>query len=263
VNGNLSFNSNKITGMDSTTSYQTGGVNVGGSKASIYTGMIKNGYALGTFWGYKALGVDPATGNMRYSDNMMALGNALPKYTYGISSTVHYKGLSLSLLFDGVHGNKVYNETRMEIENLTGYTNESAAVLRRWKQPGDVTDIPRALDNGSTNATAAALLQSQIASNYVEDGSFFRLRSMTLAYNLDASLLKHIGIAGVRVYATAQNLFTITHYKGYYPEINGFGQGTNNQATNAGSTATLMALGVDNGTYPAAKTYTLGLNVQF
>ncbi|WP_343671114.1 TonB-dependent receptor [Chitinophaga sp.] len=263
VSANISFNNNKITGMDSTTSYQTGGVSVGGSKQPIYTGLIKNGYSLGTFWGYKAMGVDPQTGNMVYSANMMDLGNALPKYTYGINSNFHYKNFSLDVLFDGVHGNKVYNETRMEIENLTGYTNESASVLRRWKQPGDVTDIPRAKDNGTTNATAAALLQSQIASNYVEDGSFFRLRSATLAYNFDASLLKHIGIAGLRVYATAQNLFTITNYKGYYPEINGFGTGTNNQATNAGSSASLMTLGVDNGTYPAAKTYTLGLNVQF
>jgi TonB-linked SusC/RagA family outer membrane protein len=263
LGANISFNNNKITGMDSTTSYQTGGVSVGGSKQPIYTGLIKNGYSLGTFWGYKALGVDPQTGNMVYSDNMMDLGNALPKFTYGINSNFHYKNFSLDVLFDGVHGNKVYNETRMEIENLTGYTNESAAVLRRWKQAGDVTDIPRAKDNGTTNATAAALLQSQISSNYVENGSFFRLRSATLAYNVDASLLKHIGIAGLRVYATAQNLFTITKYKGYYPEINGFGTGTNNQATNAGSSASLMTLGVDNGTYPAAKTYTLGLNVQF
>ena len=238
-------------------------MNVGGSKAAIYTGLIKNGSSLGTFWGYKALGVDPETGNMRFSETMGDLGSALPKYTFGFTNTFRYKNLSLSMLIDGTQGNKVYNETRMETEALTGYTNESTTVLRRWKQAGDVTNVPRALSNGTSNAADAALLQSQVSSLYVEDGSFIRLRSLTLAYQFDESLLKHLHVAGLRVYATAQNMFTITNYSGYYPEINGFGQGTNNQASNAGSGASLMALGIDNGTYPAARTYTLGLNVQF
>jgi TonB-linked SusC/RagA family outer membrane protein len=258
---NMSFNNNKLTGMDTSTSFQTGGVNVGGSKASIYTGIIKSGYSLGTFYGYVAKGVDPATGNMVYGNNLTSLGNALPKYTFGFTNNFRYKNFSLSLLIDGVQGNKIYDETRMEIENLTGYKNESAAVLGRWEKAGDVTSIPRALGNGTTNATAAALLQSQIASNYVENGSFIRLRNATLGYQFNPSLLKGLGIAGIRIYASAQNVFTITKYKGYYPELNGFGTGTNNQAVNAGSSASLMALGVDNGTYPVPRTYIVGLNV--
>jgi TonB-linked SusC/RagA family outer membrane protein len=260
---NMSFNNNKISGLDTAITYQTGGVNVGGSKAPIYTGIIKNGYSLGTFWGYIAEGVDPQTGNFKYSANPTDLGNALPKYTFGITSTFRYKGFTLQLLFDGVHGNKIYDETRMEIEALSGYANESAAVLGRWEKPGDNTSIPRALGNGTTNAIPAALLQSQISSNYVEDGSFFRLRNTTLGYEFNGSKLKQLGVASIRLYATAQNLFTITKYKGYYPEINSFGQGTNNLATHANEGPTLLALGVDNGTYPAAKTYIVGLNIQF
>ncbi|TDW96577.1 SusC/RagA family TonB-linked outer membrane protein [Dinghuibacter silviterrae] len=262
VTWNMSINHNEMEGLDTAISYQTGGVTVGGSKAPIYTGLIKNGYSLGTFYGYQALGVNAATGNMTYSANPTSLGSALPKYTFGLGSEWRYKAFTLSLLFDGVQGNKVYDETRMEIENLTGYNNESAAVLARWKNDGDVTAIPRALDNGTTNATAAALLQSQIASNYVENGSFVRLRNATLGYAFDPKVLRRLELSGLRIYVTAQNLFTITKYKGYYPEINGFGQGTNNQAVNAGVGATLMALGIDNGAYPVARTYIVGVNIQ-
>jgi TonB-linked SusC/RagA family outer membrane protein len=264
VNFNISFNNNEITNLDTTvtTSYQTGPITVGGSHAPIYTQIIKNGYSLGTFWGYKALGVDPTTGNEIFGTDLTNLGSALPKYTFGFTNTFHYNDFSLSLLIDGVQGNKVYDETRMEIENLTGYANESAAVLNRWKAQGNVTDIPRALANGTTNAANAALLQSQVSSLYVENGSFVRLRSATLSYQFNQKILKQIGIASLRLYVTGQNLFIITKYKGYYPELDSFGQGTNNQAVNAGMSPTLYSIGVDAGAYPAARTITVGANVQ-
>ena len=69
-------------------------------------------------------------------------------------------------------------------------------------------------------------------------------------------------MSGLKIYGTAQNLFTLHNYKGYYPEVNGFGQGTNNQAENAGSGSSLMSLGIDRGTYPAAKIFTAGVNIQ-
>jgi TonB-dependent starch-binding outer membrane protein SusC len=190
------------------------------------------------------------------------LGSALPKYIFGITNTFRYKNFSLSVLIDGVQGNKVYDETRMEIENLTGYANESAAVLNRWQAQGNITDVPRALANGTTNAANAALLQSQVSSLYVEDGSFVRMRNATLSYQLSDKVLKQIGISGLRVYVTGQNLFIITKYKGYYPELDSFGQGTNNQAVNAGQSPTLYSIGVDAGAYPAARTFTVGVNVQ-
>ena len=156
----------------------------------------------------------------------------------------------------------MYDETRMEIENLTGYANESAAVLNRWQAQGNITDVPRALANGTTNAANAALLQSQVSSLYVEDGSFVRMRNATLSYQLSDKVLKQIGISGLRIYVTGQNLFIITKYKGYYPELDSFGQGTNNQAVNAGQSPTLYSIGVDAGAYPAARTFTIGANIQ-
>ncbi len=264
INFNISFNSNLITNMDTTvtSSYQTGAITVGGSHAPIYTQIIKNGYSLGTFWGYKALGVDPTSGNENFGTDLENLGSALPKYIFGITNTFRYKDFSLSVLIDGVQGNKVYDETRMEIENLTGYANESARVLNRWQAQGNITDVPRALANGTTNAANAALLQSQVSSLYVENGSFVRMRNATLSYQLSDKVLKQIGISGLRIYVTGQNLFIITKYKGYYPELDSFGQGTNNQAVNAGQSPTLYSIGVDAGAYPAARTITIGANVQ-
>ena len=179
-------------------------------------------------------------------------------------SPIHftYKDFSLSILIDGVQGNKVYDETRMEIEGLTGYTNESARVLGRWETSGQVTGIPTAINNGTSNATNAALLQSQVSSLYVENGSFIRFRSATLSYQLNQKILKRAGIAGLRLYVTGQNLFIITKYKGYYPELDSFGQGTNNQAVNAGQGPSLYSIGVDAGAYPAARTFTIGANIQ-
>ena len=94
------------------------------------------------------------------------------------------------MLIDGVQGNKVYDETRMEIENLTGYNNESAAVLNRWQAQGNISNVPRALANGTTNAANAALLQSQVSSLYVEDGSFVRMRNATLSYKVNQKTIK-------------------------------------------------------------------------
>jgi TonB-linked SusC/RagA family outer membrane protein len=265
INFNISFNQNMISNLDTTvtSSYQTGAVTVGGSQAPIYTQIIKSGYSLGTFWGYKALGVDPTTGNENFGTELTNLGNALPKYIFGFTNTFRYKDFSLSVLIDGVQGNKVYDETRMEIENMTGYANESAAVLNRWKAQGNVSNVPRALANGTTNATNAALLQSQVSSLYVENGSFVRMRSATLSYQVNQKLLKPIGISGLRFYVTGQNLFIITKYKGYYPELDSSSQGgTNNQAVNAGLTPSLYSIGIDAGAYPAARTITLGANVQ-
>jgi TonB-linked SusC/RagA family outer membrane protein len=264
LNFNISFNKNEITNLDTsvTSSYQTGAITVGGSRAPIYTQIIKNGYSLGTFWGYQALGVDPATGNEKFGTDLTSLGSALPKYFFGFTNTFRYKDFSLSILIDGVQGNKVYDETRMETEPLTGYTNEGSAVLGRWKAQGQVTSVPRALANGTTNADNAALLQNQVSSLYVEDGSFIRMRNVTLSYQFSQKLLKNIGIAALRLYVTGQNLFIITNYKGYNPELDSFGQGTNNQAVNAGQGPSLYSIGVDAGAYPASRIITVGLNVQ-
>ena len=118
------------------------------------------------------------------------------------------------------------------------------------------------LGNRGANSAEAAKQQNLISSHFVEDGSFVRLRNLTLGYDLDNQLVKKLGLSGVKFYFTAQNLLTLTKYSGYYPEVNAYGQGTNNQASSTGSAVSLLSLGIDRGTYPTAKTFTLGLNIQ-
>ena len=263
MNLNMSFNSNKVVGLTADQVYPTAGISLGGGGGPNLQ-IIKNGYGLGTFWGYVAEGVDPQTGNEKFSANPTNLGSALPKFTYGIAENFRYKAFTLALLFDGVYGNKVYDATRQETEQLNGGANETAGVLLRWEKPGDITSVPTAINNGGTNASAINFLNTNSTSYYLESGSFFRLRNATLGYNFDPELLKRIGVEKVRLFVTGQNLFMITKYKGYTPDVNSFGNGTNNKPTNAADGGpSLLSLGVDDGAYPAARIYTIGVNVQF
>ncbi len=263
MNLNMSFNTNKIQGLDPALVYSTAGFG-GGATSAAGTQIIKNGYGLGTFWGYVAEGVDPATGNEKFSADQTNLGSALPKFSYGIAENFRYKAFTLSLLFDGVYGNKVYDATRQETESLNGPANETTGVLARWEKPGDITSVPTAINNGTTNSAAINFLNNNATSYYLESGSYFRLRNASLGYNFNPALLKQIGIEKLRLFVTGQNLVMITKYKGYTPDVNSFGNGTNNKPVNAADGGpSLLSLGVDHGTYPAARVYTVGVNVEF
>jgi len=264
TNFNISFNKNYIGGLDSAFTKPTGAINIGGSTAPLYTSVIKNGYSLGTFWGYIDEGVDPATGNIKFSPNMTDLGSALPKFSFGFSNEFRYKNISLAILMDGVSGNKVYNATRMEIESMNGYNNQSTVVLGRWQKQGDITDVPRALDNAVGNA-ANASTNNQVSSRFIEDGSFLRIRNLTLAYTVNTkAIYKYVPLSGLKVYMSVQNLATFTKYKGYYPEVNSNGQGTDNNPNkaSANNAPSPISLGIDAGTYPQARIFTFGINVQ-
>ncbi len=254
---NLSFNRNRIYGLDSGEIFFYGGISYGGNGTNQYASVVKNGLPLGAFWGYKALGVDAATGNEKFQDlnhdgvidpnnDRTYLGSGLPTLVYSWVNSFDYKGFGLDLLFDGVRGNKVLNATRIETEGMSTANNASTTVLHRWEKAGDVTDIPMAIfgDPGAANSVP----NSSISSRFIESGAFFRLKAATLSYNLKTEGLQHIGVSGIRVYVTAQNLFTVTHYKGYNPEVN-------QQGTSA------SALGIDYGTYPQSRIYIVGLNV--
>lgn len=251
---NLSFNKNEITGLDSTSTFYYGGIEFGGSGNSSYASIIKNGLPLGSFWGYVSQGVDPTTGNEKFKDlngdgvidadhDRTYLGHGAPSVVYSWINNFSYKHFGLDVLIDGVGGNKVFDATRVETEGMVGPGNASTAVLRRWEKPGDITDVPKAIygDPGT-------IPNSSISTRFIESGAFLRAKALTLSYTLATEGMKRIGINGVRIYATGQNLFTITGYKGYNPEVNQQGQST-------------QAMGIDYGTYPQAKTYIFGLNV--
>ena len=201
--------------------------------------------------------VDPLTGKLIVVDvnkdgvindnDQRIMGSPLPKYIGGITNTFQYMGFDLSVFFQWSQGNKIFNQTREFVEGWgSNFYNATTAGLRRWKQPGDVTDIPYV--GNDNNATGRPY------SRFLEDGSYIRLKNVTLGYNFTAKQLKKTGISNIRTYISAQNLLTFTNYTGYDPEVNHF---TGNSQFNN------IVLGFDNASYPQAKTIVLGLSINF
>jgi hypothetical protein len=124
--------------------------------------------------------------------------------------------------------------------------NQSSDIVRRWRNPGDITDIPRATSTDSNG-------NSDINSRWVEDGSYLRVRDISLSYNFDQDVLDAINISGLRLYANLKNWFTITDYSGYSPEVN----------RNINDESVALTQGVDYGSFPQAKSFSIGLNIEF
>lgn len=245
---NISFNRNKILNLV--------GQQIPGAALSSREDIAlnKQGYPLGMFYGYVADKVDPVTGNLFYLDSKgndtfnpnaatdrVFIGNPNPKFIYGFTNSFSYKSFALTVFLQGTYGNDVFDATRIETEAMEGPKNQSTAVLRRWEQAGDITDIPR---SGNSN-------NSRVSSRFVEDGSYLRVKTATLSYNLPKSLLSKAKIASAKVYVTGENLFTITGYSGYDPEVNFAGANSN------------TVLGIDYGTFPQTRNLIFGLSVQF
>ncbi|WP_158538491.1 SusC/RagA family TonB-linked outer membrane protein [Chitinophaga skermanii] len=248
VNANISRNKNEVTELGAYTKYL--------SYANIYERdnaiRVEKGRSLGSFYGYVAQGVDPKTGDMIFKDlngdkviderDRTYIGNAQPDFIYGISNNVRYKNFTLDVFIQGVQGNDLYNATRMDLEGLYDSKNQSTAVLRRWTKENPITDIPR--------AGTDAIGNSRVSSRFVEDGSYVRLKAVTLSYTVPSKVMSKIGFSGLNVYATGQNLLTITNYKGLDPEVS-----TSNLNGPAG--------GIDFGTYPQARAFIFGVKAEF
>lgn len=243
---NISFNRNKLTKLTYTPMYEDG-------RTSDHVDMkvVRNqpGRPLGSFWGYISDGVDPETGNLIYRDinkntvngdpgDQTFIGDPNPDFTFGLTNTFSWKSLNLNIFLQGSYGNDVYNASRMETEGMYDAKNQTTAVLDRWKIPGQITDMPKAGFN-MRNSTF-----------FVEDGSYLRVKSVTLSYNFKNQFLTRIGVSRLQPYFTANNLLTWTNYSGMDPEVNQWG----------GSGA---VQGIDWGTYPHSKSFVFGINVDF
>lgn len=243
TNFNISFYKNKLltTGYQPKDYYGPDNIN-----------QVQANESLGNFYGYVSNGVNPTTGNLEFKDlngdgtitpaDRAVIGNALPDYTFGLTNNFSYKGLSLDVLVTSSQGNDIYNQSRIDLEGMLDQKNQSTAVLNRWTTPGQITDIPSAKSSYSgLRATAAS-------SRWIEDGSYVRLKSITLAYNFKP---KFLGLQSLKLYATAQNVYTWTKYSGFDPEVSAYG----------GNSGT--ARGIDYGTYPQVKSYTFGVKASF
>jgi TonB-linked SusC/RagA family outer membrane protein len=176
------------------------------------------------------------------------VGSPIPKFTYGFTASVRYKGLDLSAFFQGVHGNKLYNQVNTDIEGFyRAFNLTERAATNYWTGEGSTNEYPRLSWTGATN-------NKQPSDRFLEDGSYLRLKNLQVGYTFGQNLLSPLRVASVRVYASIQNLLTFTKYTGLDPE-----QGTNSNSAGDGVRAT----GIDFGTYPSARTFTVGINAGF
>nr|WP_255406449.1 TonB-dependent receptor [Prevotella sp. KH2C16] len=243
---NISFNKNKLTKLGLNKVYYYGEMYE--TKEPVI--VLREGLSLGSFFGYISEGVDPETGDIKYADlnpngitdpgDRTVIGNAQPDFIYGLTNTFSYKGFSLSLFLQGSQGNDIYNATRIDTEGMMDFRNQSKNVLDRWRRPGMITEIPR----------AGNVENIHNSSRFVEDGSYLRLKTATLAYLFDKEQIRKWGLSRLQLYVTGQNLLTLTKYSGYDPEVNAYG-------SNA------VLLGIDYGTYPQSKAVIFGLNIEF
>lgn len=231
---NFASNSNKLTSLSNS---KWSGDNVlwapcnGQGLSGQYSQLIMVGEPLGTFYGKKFIGLDE-NGMERYADDgkSQIIGCAQPDFTYGITTNLRYKHWSLALNFRGSQGNDVYNNTANNFIYLNSLPGRNV--------------LQDALTTGiSTNQAKT------YSSQFIEDGSFFRLDNLTLAYDFSVPVLK---ITNARAYFTAQNLFCITGYSGLDPEVN--------TDTSGGGKS---ILGVDYLSYPRSRTFLFGINVTF
>lgn len=175
------------------------------------------------------------------TNDRTAIGNAIPKWYGGITNTFAYKGIDLNIMFQFNYGNDIYNATRLyATQTRRGRTNMLAEVADRWTPTNASNKVP------STNG----YVTNDVYSRFVENGSFIRLKNVTLGYTFPAKWTKKAYISKLRAYASGQNLFVISGYSGYDPEVSTAG---NNP----------MTPGLDWGAYPKSRIFTFGLEVQF
>ena len=242
---NMSFNRNKLTKLELQKVYYDG-------RTSDYVNeqVVRNepGRPLGGFYGYISDGVDPETGELMYRDlnndgkitssDRTYIGDPNPDFTFGLTNTFFFKGFSLNIFLQGSYGNDIFNASKMEMMGMYDGKNQITDVLRRWVIPGQITDVPK------------AGFDMKNSSYFIEDGSYLRVKDITLSYDFSGAWMKKVGLTKLQPYFTATNLLTWTKYSGMDPEVNQWG--------NSGAVQ-----GIDWGTYPQTRSFTLGVNVVF
>jgi TonB-linked SusC/RagA family outer membrane protein len=218
-----------------------------------FASAILVGEPLGTFWGLNFLGVDPATGSSIFEDvngdglittalDSKVIGDAQPDFIGGFTNRFSYKGFSLDVFFQFVQGMQIFNNTQQFTLNPGNGFGMSTEMKRRWRQPGDITDIPKAVTSPGLNASDN--------SRYISDGDYLRLKNISLAYDFPSQMLSKVKLRSARLFVTGQNLLTFTRYAGADPEISVFAN-------------TSTAAGTDFLTQPQNKMYTIGVNLGF
>lgn len=268
INANLATEKNEVISLAGNPSLAGGRVDngvfatrtdVGHPIGSFYLlqqeGIFQNGQQIFTH-AYQGPGIRP--GDVMYKDvngdgvidqnDRVYAGSAIPKLTYGLTATLGYQNFDLSLFFQGVWGNKIYDQVNTELEGFYRPFNITAATATQsWSGPGTSNSMPLLSWSDAAN-------NKQASTRFLESGSYMKLKNAQLGYKLGKNVLRGLGMSSVRVFISGQNLLTFTKYKGLDPELY-----TNDN--NAGDG--VRAVGIDWGTYPSAKIFTAGIQANF
>jgi hypothetical protein len=176
------------------------------------------------------------------------LGSFIPDFTYSLNLSANYKNFGLTIFFQGVQGNKIYNATRTATEGMIRFFNAGTQVLNAWTPDNTNTDVPRAI-SADPNQNARP------STRFLEDGSYLRLKNIMLSYNVPGKSLQSLtkgAVTNFSIYVSAQNILTFTKYSGYDPEVG-----------NRTVSTTSLTNGVDYAVYPQPKGYQVGIDVNF
>jgi TonB-dependent starch-binding outer membrane protein SusC len=234
--------------------------------------FIEVGKPIGRFYGFRSMGVIPDSAaaakvtwrnfnNARFQPGSMLIedvdgdsvitlndrtdiGDPTPKFTLGLTNTFSWKGVELTGLLQGSYGGKVLNVNRIRTESSPRVNILSDRFREAWTPTNTNAKYPKIGENPNQVGT------NNFTDNLLEDGSYLRLRTLTLSYGLPASLLRRASFTSARLYVTGANLFTITDYSGFDPDVSGQSVGATNR-------------GIDIGAYPLSRTVTLGLSLNY
>ncbi|MFN2566697.1 MAG: SusC/RagA family TonB-linked outer membrane protein, partial [Gemmatimonadaceae bacterium] len=240
---NISHNKNKITRLFRDEPFNAGIRSVN---------RVEVGHPIGAYHTLRFLRVDPQTGNAVFedanadgvinSDDRVIVGSPHPDYWGGFRNTLSWMGFDLNAFIEFSQGAEIFNGVRMFADDGGRYNdNKYRNVLRRWRRPGDITDVPRA---SSRNLSDAAT----VSSRFIEDGSYVRFQELTLGYRLPARVAARGNLSEARIYVSGRNLKTWTDFMGYDPDVNSGGSNAN------------TFLGTDFYAYPRARTISVGIS---
>lgn len=265
----LSHYKNKLLSLINGMSNIDEKVNINGYQPMVATNTLI-GNPIGTFWGFRSQGLyrtdsdlngaptvygkNSELGDVRYEDingdgnindlDKTIIGNPHPDITFGFTNNFKYKSFDLSFFIQGSLGNDILNLTRRNgTQNAMMYQNQLAEAMDFWSASNPNATQPRLINSNSHP-------NIMISNRYVEKGDYVRLQNVTLGYTVSPEFSSQLHVSKLRIYATAQNLLTVTNYTGYDPEIGAFNQN-------------VLLTGVDNGRYPTPRTFIFGINLDF
>jgi TonB-linked SusC/RagA family outer membrane protein len=256
----MSFNKNEVVSINDTIPMSTGSIGL-----NYYLAVIEAGYPINEFYGYVTDGIfqtqkevdnhavqvagndsynRTSPGDIRFKDlnndgviddeDRTYLGNPNPKLIYSFNNSFSYKNLMLDIFFQGVWGNKIMNANRYYTESMSATHNQTKETLYRWIGEGTSNYMPRGVYSDPNN-------NNRVSDLFVEDGSYLRLKNVTLSYKIPAQITNIAKISGAKVYVSGQNLLTFTKYNGIDPEVS--------------------VDGIDNNLYPLTRTISFGINI--